>query len=101
MFTYSERPYQPLVDANPESVILTVVHGQALYGTPELMDALVADQSLCEASACGEDRMFCVREVATEDGYDALETSLDRGSGCGNYAARTSICQRTIGTLDV
>ena len=77
VFTYSDRPYQPLVDAEPESVILTVVNGHALYGTPELMDALVADQTLCEAaSACGEDRMFCVREVATEDGYDALETSL-------------------------
>ena len=52
VFTYSERPYQPLVDAAPEDVILTVVNGQALYGTPDLMNTLVADQSLCEAALC-------------------------------------------------
>ena len=77
VFTYSERPYQPVIDAEPESVLLTVVNGEALYGHPDLMNALVADQSLCEAaSACGEDRTFCVRRVGAEDGYEDLEISL-------------------------
>ena len=98
VFAYSERPYQPLVDAEPESVILTIVNGQALYGTPALMDALVADQSLCEtASACGEDRMFCVREVATEDGYEALETSLTAALDAESMPAELQYAKELLG----
>ena len=65
---FSERPYQPLVDAEPECDFDR--SWEALWTLS--MDALVADQFREAAAACGEDRMFCVREVATE-GYDALE----------------------------
>ena len=77
VFKYSENPYQPAIDADPTSVQLTIVHGKALYGHPSLMDALVADDSLCEpAAACGEDRLFCVRESGFDTGYTDLESTL-------------------------
>ena len=77
VFEYSDRPYQPIIDANPTAVQLAVVHGKALYGHPDLMGSLVADDSLCEpATACGDDRLFCVRETSFDTGYTDLETTL-------------------------
>lgn len=77
VYEYSETPYQPIVDGEPTSTILTVVHGKALYGHPDLMGPLVADNALCEAaSACDEDRLFCVRETTYDSGYTELETDL-------------------------
>ena len=101
VYEYSETPYQPIVDGEPTSTILTVVHGKALYGHPDLMGPLVADNALCEAaSACEEDRLFCVRETTYDSGYTDLETdlqtALDQENVGEGYASK-----RFVGTLVV
>jgi hypothetical protein len=82
VFSYSEEPYRPLIEADPRDVLLVLVNGQPLYGTGDLVDSLPLDTGLCEeVSACGESRSFCVRQSSGEDGHADLEASLSAALG--------------------
>lgn len=98
VFNYSEHPYQPLIDGEAEAVLLTVVHGKALYGTPDLMDALVSDQSLCEdVVACGNERRFCVKETSFDSGYSDLENSLTAALDAESMPAELAYAKELFG----
>ena len=77
VFNYSETPYRPIIEAAPEAVQLMIINGRALMGHPDLMAETVADDSLCEViQACVEERMICIRDYSTDDGYTDLENIL-------------------------
>lgn len=80
VFRYQEEPYRAVVEAGGDDVLLTVVGGEALYGTPEIMEILAENPDWCETvTACAEERTLCVRSAESGDDaqtYEELESTL-------------------------
>jgi cytosine/adenosine deaminase-related metal-dependent hydrolase len=80
VFAYSEQPYRAIIQSQGEDVLLTVIDGQALYGTPDLLEPIASNLDWCEAvEACGEERLICVQSASSgEDAqtYQELEDTL-------------------------
>ncbi|MBN1337136.1 MAG: hypothetical protein JXB39_14345, partial [Deltaproteobacteria bacterium] len=70
VFSWSAQPYRSVIQAGPTDVRLVIRGGEALYGLAHLVAPLATHPDGCEeVSACGEDRLLCVK--AAESGYDA------------------------------
>ena len=77
IFSYSDTPYKPLIEADPLDTKAVIIQGKAIYGTSELIAKIRPERDFCEeVDACGETRTFCVRETATDEGYADIELSL-------------------------
>ena len=75
VFSYSETPYRVVVEADPKDTRLVLRDGEALYGTPAMVEQLAANPEWCEdISACGESRSICAK--AGTSGDDA-QTAAD------------------------
>ncbi len=73
VFTWSATPYRSLIDGDPQDTRLVLVGGQALFGVPELVDALAEQPSWCETlDVCGEERSVCVKQAESGDDAQTL-----------------------------
>jgi hypothetical protein len=58
-----DNPYRAVIDADPQSVLLVLRGGAALFGETTVMDALPHEAMQCEpmpAGVCGEPRTVCL-----------------------------------------
>ncbi|MCB9779970.1 MAG: amidohydrolase family protein [Alphaproteobacteria bacterium] len=85
VFPYSSEPYRAVLQPEPDSVKLTVVGGEALYGESALLTAARGgDVGDCETiDACGTDRTVCATSASSgaagmtaAELADALESAL-------------------------
>lgn len=70
LFKKAEDPYEAVVDAHPQDVLLVLIGGETYYG-PSTLKATLGRNDFCEELAvCGESRFVC----ATENPADTWST---------------------------
>ncbi len=93
VFRYSDQPYRAVIQAEPEDVLLSIVAGNALFGTPQLVEPVTDDWDWCETvTACTEERAICVQAASDGDDaqtYDQLESTL--GGALSGVAVSTDL----------
>ncbi len=80
VYDWSRTPYQAIITGGPETVRLTVVDGQALYGRTDWLATLADHPEWCEPlDACGAPNSVCVQVASSGDDaatYADLEATL-------------------------
>jgi cytosine/adenosine deaminase-related metal-dependent hydrolase len=80
------HPYRALIDAAPAQVLGTVIGGEALYGTLELLDSMGKAGSYGLIDACGLPRGLAAKSPNVPRGDETLEsvTGTFAGDGVSN-----------------
>jgi hypothetical protein len=72
------KPAHSAINAGPNETALVFVGGKPVYGESKLVDAIVADTTLCDALplCTGVTKKVCLKTTATDDSFDAVTKKL-------------------------